>query len=167
MKRVEYTISSGDRGIRQTVRDHMIRLTRRDVKNPKIIAKARSLRGKNDEETILNTYKYVINNYSYKHDPEEYEMISAPVRILEGLPPEAGRDCDDLSVLLAALLRANGYTTYFKIIDWKPDGGGFTHVYVMVHVPTIDAVIPLDPVMKMKGFGYEKSPVNRSEVFKI
>lgn len=167
MKRVEYTIATGDRGIRQTVRNHMIRLTRRDAKHPKIVAQARKLRGNNDEQTILNTFKYVVDTYSYRHDPDDYEMISAPVRILEGLPVDAGRDCDDLSVILAALLKANGYTTYFKIIDWKPDGEGFTHVYVMVLVPTIDKVIPLDPVMKMKGFGYEKSPVNRSEVFKI
>lgn len=166
MKRVEHTIAAGDKGIRETVR-HMIRLTRRDMKNPKILAQARKLRGSNDEQTILNTFQYVIDNYPYRHDPEEHEMISAPVRILEGLPRDAGQDCDDLSVILAALLKANGYQVWFKIIDWKKTGEGFTHVYTLVHVPTIDKVIPLDAVMKMKGFGYEKAPVNRSEVFKI
>lgn len=173
MKTTNYDIKDGDEGIRTTV-SHMARLIRRDMSHPDIVAKARSLRGKSDIDTIRNIFAYVYKNYKYKSDPSDREVVAAPIRLYEcretdkcQLPSWAGQDCDDLTVLCCALYEAAGYKTLIKIIDWKPSGEGFTHVYPMVYVPSMKQYIPTDPVAKEKGWKWEKLPVNRYETYTI
>ena len=173
MKTINYEIKDGDEGIRTTV-GHMARLIRRDAQNPKIIAKAKELKGKDDLSTIKNIFTYVHKNYKYKHDPSDREVVAAPIRLYEcvesencQLPEWAGQDCDDLTVLCCALYEAAGYKTLIKIIDWKTSGEGFTHVYPMVYVPSMKKYIPTDPVAKTKGWMWEKLPVNRYETYTI
>ena len=174
MKQYDRTIKDGDAGIRQTVQ-HMLRLIRRDASNAEVKAIARKLRAKNDEQTVFNTFKYVVDNFPYSFDPDDREVLVSPARHFECKNDKGScdnkygksNDCDDLTMKLCCLLKANGYQTWIKIIEWKADQDGFSHVYAMCLVPTIDKVIPLDAVAKMKGFGWEKAPVRRSEIFKV
>lgn len=76
-----------------------------------------------------------------------------------------------MTTAIFSLLLALGFRKlYAKVIAWKPDSTGqneFTHVYAMALIPSMDVVIPLDPVMEMLGFGNEKQPVIRTKIYKI
>lgn len=170
---VDHTIKDGDSGIRETVR-HMARLISRDASNARIASKAKSLKGKTDAETAKNIFEYVYKNYPYKSDPDDKESVAAPIRLYEcaegddcQLPDWAGQDCDDLTVICCALYKAAGLTPLIKIIDWKPGQDGFSHVYPLVLIGEEKVFIPTDPVAKARGFGWEKSPVKRWEVFNL
>jgi len=78
-------------------------------------------------------------------------------------------DCDDFSVLEAALLGALGHPTRFITIGYTPRA--FSHVYLEVNLR--GQWIPLDPIMADKPVGWEAPapvirkvfPINRAEGF--
>lgn len=173
-RRISRPLLGGDAGVRQTI-SSMRRLIRRDEQDPLIRSRARQLRRNTDIATVEATLNYVIENFNYVPDPVAEELFTAP-RFFENGYQDAG-DCDDLSGLLACLLFANEYRVGLKTIAWRPenraDGDPYTHVYVVCVVPSLGGYIPLDPVMSKKGkigydgFGGEKAPVFRKQVFWI
>lgn len=159
-------LKAGDAGVYQTIAE-MKRLVLRDAKNPKVIKLASSLKGDNDIATIYNIYTHVWKNFKYKSDPDDSEFVTAPIHIINDNSPYDYNDCDDLSSVLACLLLAanSGFRPSFKTIAWRKHA--YTHVYCECYVPSLKGDIPLDPVMKEKGFGNERPKVIRKKVFPI
>lgn len=157
MQKITRQLYEGDDGVMQTLLE-MERLTLRDAKDPQMLDKVRELKGANDVETIKNIYTFVWTNWRYKKDPDTEEHLTAPIHILNN----CGRfllgckhvDCDDYSMLLACLLTAAGFETAFRVLSWRAKS--FTHVYVMVLIPSRNVWSPLDPVLKDKGLFQEK-----------
>lgn len=71
-------------------------------------------------------FDFVQNQIRYVRDIENLETIHFPEIVLEN----ASGDCDDKSVLLAALLSAIGYPTRFVAVGPAPET--YSHVYVEV-----------------------------------
>lgn len=175
-RRVSRLLLGGDAGVRQTV-NAMRRLIRRDANDALILKRARQLRRNTDIATVETTLSYVIENFHYLPDPADEELFTAPRFFENGF--QSSGDCDDLSGLLACLLLANEYRVGLKTIAWRPenrkDGDPYTHVYVVCMIPSLSGYIPLDPVMSRQerskkgydGFGGEKAPVFRKQVFWI
>ncbi len=88
---------------------------------------------------VLACYYWVCQNIRYMRDIQDVEYVSEPRRILE---TRAG-DCDDMSVLLAAMLLTCGNSVDFVLASFVPSGMP-SHVFVQVRTPT--GVVPLDPV---------------------
>lgn len=181
MKKPEYKIlyedlPRGDAGIYITVRE-MIRLAQRDSTSEVV----RGIAGKIGRECakmpagekrefceISSAFRYVVDTVTYKLDPKRFEHITAPMYLLTS---HTKGDCDCMSAALSSILTALGYENGIRIIDWKTDGSGYSHVYNTVFVPSKNFRIPLDTVFqipgnKYHGFGYEKQPVNRMETFR-
>lgn len=157
----------GDQGIYQTM--YLMRdLARRDARDERIIALARKHQGKTDIETAYNIFMWMVKKFPYKSDPTTSEFVNAPVHTLfETMHDEYPyRDCDDFSAAYASLLKAVGFKEqYFKAIAWRKHD--YTHVYNYVYFPSIKGYLPIDLVMKDKGFGAQKLPQIRSMHIKV
>lgn len=164
-KKVE-TLKAGDAGVDQTVAK-MKRLSVRDSKNPEMIRIAKSLKGKTDVETAQNIFKYVVKNWKYVSDPEDSEFVTAPIHIVTDNTPFEYIDCDDYAALLTALLLASGegFKVRYKVIAWRKHE--YTHVYIECYIPSLKAYVPMDAVLKNKGFGNERPKIIRKKYYNV
>lgn len=183
MKTVVRNIGSGDAAIMKTL-DHMIRLARRDACTPDVRTLAKNLSSqcsgdnKADNEfcKVKSAFDWVVENITYKFDhehvqdwadvdnPNTTEFLIAPKHQLGVLTG----DCDDMSMMLAAILGAMGFKVKYKVIAWR--GKEYTHVYVEVLMLNVEGEyrwIPLDPVAGEKGFAWEKAPVIRKHIVDV
>ena len=148
-----YPQLDGDEGIYQTV--YMMRdLVNGAFLHPWIRERATTLvQGCHrnllcEARTLLG---WTMRSMQFVRDPTGVEALHDPVSYVEdslrnGFRPSG--DCDDLSMYLAALLKAVGHQPYFHIIDRF--GSGYHHVFVwsdgidldptLTHVPLGDTV---------------------------
>lgn len=124
------TYSNGVRGVAQTL-GIMRRLVREGRIDPLIRSAATSLvyltPEKDPGAEILAIFDHVQNRVRYVSDIHEVETLSTASKTLQG---QIG-DCDDKSVLLAALLEAIGYPTRFVVAGYSVPGQ-LEHVYLQV-----------------------------------
>lgn len=73
-------------------------------------------------------HQFVRDGIRYVQDPIDIERLQAPDKTLE---ISAG-DCDDKSILLAALLESIGHPTRFVAIGFEPNV--YSHVYVETRI---------------------------------
>jgi len=90
---------------------------------------------------VLAIYYWVTQNIRYLRDPSGVELVKTPRQVLRS---RAG-DCDDMAVLLAAMLLAAGNSVSFAVASFRPGPLPlFSHVYAEVDTP--HGKIALDPV---------------------
>jgi len=101
-------------------------------------------------------FNWVRENIRYTRDPLNVELFRTPrAAISDGIG-----DCDDMAIMLAALLRAAGYVCRFRVIGLTK--GSYDHVYVVVGIPPEEPErwVPLDPSQPYKpGWEIERSKV--------
>jgi hypothetical protein len=91
---------------------------------------------------IKALFEWVQHNIRYTKDPFRLEVLRSPRRMLE---LRAG-DCDDMSILLGAMLEAIGHPVRLVLAGPDPLRPRlFTHVYLEVYYK--GRWIPLDPTM--------------------
>lgn len=73
---------------------------------------------------IRDLHAFVRDRIRYVKDIRGVETLHTPVKLLEF----GQGDCDDKSILLAALLESIGHPTRFVAVGFRP--GNFSHVYV-------------------------------------
>lgn len=111
------------------------------------------------DDEIKKIFNWVRDNIRYTRDPYNLELFRTPRRAIDN---RIG-DCDDMSILLAALLRAVGYSVRFRIIGLTK--GNYEHVYVVVGSPPETPVkwIPLDPSQpNAVGWEYDREKIKKN-----
>lgn len=103
---------------------------------------------------------YVRNKVRYVRDIQGVETLIDPVTLIDQLRRgEAQGDCDDMSLLIAALLLSVGHSPYFRIVKYRKDAPGYSHIYVVDydrnHGERVKRRISLDAIMKRQPIGYE------------
>ena len=120
-------IAPGARGTLQTLR-LMRQLAKAAKKNHIIRRLAMSLTSGLDQKDyageIRNIHSFVRDNIRYLKDIRGVETVQTPEKTLEF---QAG-DCDDKSLLTAALLESIGHPTRFVAMGFN--NGGYCHVYI-------------------------------------
>jgi transglutaminase-like putative cysteine protease len=141
-------IPKGYPGTRRTV-EHMRALIRAGVKDFYVRQKAidilleKRVPPKSYLGEIRALFEWVQANIRYTKDPFRLELLHSARRMLE---LRAG-DCDDVAILLGALLEAVGHPVRLVLIGPDPRRPRlFSHVYVEVHhrgrwIP-VDATMP-------------------------
>jgi len=156
IERTSEPLYQGDDGVLQTLAE-MEELALRDSRDPEIREQVQRLKGNTPAETVQNIYDFVHTTWKYKSDPEREEHLTAPIHLLRNCNRMLGCrhiDCDDFSMLLAAMLIAAGFDeVLFRVLAWRLPQ--FTHVYVIVRLPNV-GFVPLDAVMREKGLFNEK-----------
>lgn len=160
MKQVVKEIGSGDSAIDKTVRK-MWQLINRDVKNPDVLSKAKSLQGKSKEQTVKNIFDYVVNTFQYRSDPEGIEHFTAPVHLINKKFSKH-LDCDDMVGILCALLTASKIPCRIKVIAWRRHD--FTHV--IAEAKYNGSWLDLDAVQGANGFGHTVEKIIRKKIYR-
>jgi transglutaminase-like putative cysteine protease len=122
--------------IREGVKDFYVRQKAIDI----LIEK--KVRAKDYLREIKAVFEWVQRNVRYTKDPFRVEVLHAPRRMIE---LRAG-DCDDMAILLGAMLRSIGHPVRLVLAGPDPLRPQlFTHVYLEVHHK--GNWIPLDATM--------------------
>lgn len=140
-------IPKGYLGTQRTVA-HMQALIREGAKDFHVRQKAidillaRGVKPKDYLGEIKALFEWVQGNIRYTKDPFRVEVLHSPRRMLE---LRAG-DCDDMSILLSAMLESIGHPVRLVLAGPDPlQPRLFTHVYLQAHHR--GRWIPLDPTM--------------------
>jgi hypothetical protein len=142
--------------IRQGVKDFYVRQKAIDI----LLAKG--VRPKDYLGEIKALFKWVQRNVRYTKDAFRLEILHSARRMLE---LRAG-DCDDMSILLGAMLEAIGHPVRLVIVGpdfLRPDL--FTHVYIEVYhkgrwIP-LDATMPYPMGWAPRVFNKKVIPIKR------
>lgn len=153
-----YDIPDGEAGINAIVHA-MWELVNQDYTHIDINNIAKTLRGNTNYETIKNTFNYVVDNYKYKSDPPDREHLSAPRHIVN--KRNKYQDCDELVILLCALLKANSIPCAMMTIAWRVDE--YTHVVALASYNS--SWVILDPTKGRSGFGGTVEPIASNPEF--
>lgn len=109
--------------------------------------------------------EFVRKHIRYVKDPVGTESLQAPdmmIRMMKDAGYAMG-DCDDMSLLIAAMLMSVGIRPVFRAIKYKKETTNFNHIYVVVYEKNIsNSASPgpvkrlvLDAIIKDKTIGYE------------
>ena len=155
------TIPSGYAGTLSTV-EHVIDLIRNGAKDFHVrqtaigILRRREVRPKDYLGEIKALFEWVQRHVRYTRDPFRLEVLHSPRRMLQ---LRAG-DCDDMAILLGALIEAVGHSVRLVLTGSDPlERDRFTHIY-------IEALyrgrwIPLDATMPYPMGWAPRAPVKK------
>jgi transglutaminase-like putative cysteine protease len=107
----------------------------------------RLLQPKDYQSEILGVRNFVAEHVRYKNDPLTTEWVSDPERVASQVLTygRATADCDDIALIMAAMLRQVG-----RVVEWVTVGFGrpnnFSHVFARVQEPKSQRWIVVDPV---------------------
>lgn len=132
-------LSNGVKGIVETL-ELMVRLAR-NGKGSYIVRRlavqlVSDVKQKNWLEEVRAIQEYVRDQVRYVKDIRGMETVSTPKKTLEAM---AG-DCDDKSLLTAALLEAIGHPTRFVAVGYTPNN----YVHVLVETKVANQWIPVE-----------------------
>lgn len=126
-----YGIPDGVEGVRATLAA-MARIVRQYRHHPSVAELARELVAEVPEKDhgaeMAVIFSFVRDRVRYVMDSNMVERLQTPdytLRIMQG-------DCDDQSILLAALLESIGIPARFTAVGFAPDS--FEHVYVQAYL---------------------------------
>jgi hypothetical protein len=145
---------SGEGGTKQTIQV-MRRLVDQAVSDPTFVRQAieivRGVLPYNDIAEAQAVYTWVQRNIRYTKDPVTKEKLYSPQDLLK---IRAG-DCDDISMLMGALMIALGYPARLITISANPQNPEeFVHVYLEAEVPPGSSQwIPMDAARADAQFG--------------
>ena len=149
------TLSGGFKGTDQTVEImSQLAMGPYGARSPKIqasavkILRAAGVQPKDYVTEMVALHNYVRDRIRYTRDVIGQETLYPPEYVM--YQTQAG-DCDDMSMLVAALVGSVGIPTRFKVIGQTP--GSYSHVYL--EAKPKDTWIPLDPIMRDKPAGWE------------
>jgi len=130
------SISGGDQGIYETI-NRMIGLVHEAMRDRRVkhwAAKmVMGLRVADKAGQVEAIKSFVQSRFNFIADTAGVEELVSPILMLRDLEDRNYLigDCDDLSMLLAALVRAVGIPARFQVSGFKPDSKGivqYTHV---------------------------------------
>jgi transglutaminase-like putative cysteine protease len=159
---------SGEPGTKQTI-DLMRQLIDEAVADQKFVRFAvdlvRNVPAYNDLGEALAVYKWVQSSIRFTKDPVTKEKLYPPQELLK---IRAG-DCDDISMLMAALLIAIGYPARLITLAANPASpDDFSHVYVEGEVPPgSGGWIPMDAARSDAAFGVAPPTYSRKRAWSL
>lgn len=165
--RAQYaTIPDGDAGIKQTIAQMMRFVTQsgEGARHPEVrraaIAATGGVDSRDYDGELRSILQWVKQNIKFRG--EFRETIQTP---LVTLALGAG-DCDDFSILIAALARALGYQTRFRTVAADADAPGeFSHVFPEVQHKKTGEWIPLDATVASSYAGWAPSVITRNKAW--
>lgn len=161
-------LMSGEQGTAQTV-DLMRQLVDQALTDPQFIRfvtdVVRSVPAYDEVSELQALYDWVQRNIRFTKDPVGKERLYPPTELLK---IRAG-DCDDISMLLGAMVLAVGYPARLATIAASPSQPSeFSHVYVEAECPPgSNNWIALDAARPDSQFGAEPPTYYRKRVWSL
>lgn len=117
---------------------------------------AAQLQGSSLKQTCSNIWHFIKNNITYKIDPEGYQWVRTPSRLVA----DGEGDCKSFSVLAASLLKCLDVTPTFRFTSYNSSPTP-THVYVVVKQKGSKEII-IDAVIN--GFNTQKPYTYKKDI---
>ena len=156
-------IPNGKAGMVATLKA-MRQLVRDAVRDPKQKIRAlaldivASLPARSWQHEVSRLHQFVRDEIRYVRDPVGVERVATPDRTLK----DRQGDCDDKSVLLAALLESIGHPARFKAVGIN--GGPFSHVFVESKIG--ESWVPLETIIN-RPMGWFPAGVTSRYILKV
>ena len=148
------TVEQITRLIKNGAKDFCVRQTAIDILVENRVPPKKYLR------EIGTLFEWVKRNIRYTRDIYRVELLHSPRRMLE---LRAG-DCDDMTILLGAMLKAIGHPVRLALVGFNPRRKKlFTHIYLEAFCK--GWWIPLDPTVH-RPMGWAP-PADHKEIFAI
>jgi len=90
---------------------------------------AKKLKGSSPEQTALNVYDFMRQNYIYRKESSQNQTSKTLPRIIADSKNGSTGDCKHYSTTAATIFKALGMPVYFRVIDQV---GRWNHIYVVV-----------------------------------
>jgi len=114
---------------------------------------AESLVGFSDEQTFNNIWDFVRDNIRYQNDEPGKEQLRTPQRSLH----DATGDCDDMSILISAILTSLDYHHELIVAAYKKENQ-WQHIYPVAY-DSNSKRYTIDCVPEIPHFNYEAKPI--------
>ena len=150
--------SSGEKGIKEVLikmKDLIISSDNSRVVKQKAISIIKNVRPDDEYSQIDRIFQWVKDNVKYVRDISGVEELTAPQQILISLNKgiiDFSSDCDDMAMLLSALLRSVGFKTRLEIVALKSDKE-YDHARVSVFYNKRKMWLPLEATFKFSRIG--------------
>lgn len=137
------------------------------AKSPQIRALAQNIvvtagvREKDYWGEMVAIHNWVRDKIRYQRDPVGQETLLTPEYLISHKNGSFAGDCDDKSMLEAALLGAIGTPTRFVVVGLT--AGNFSHVYLQANVG--GTWVSLDPIMPEHEAGWEVPNPARKKIY--
>lgn len=142
-------LPGGNEGIRTTLK-HMVRFVRKYKSDAGIrtlaVELTKDLPSKDYAAEVHTLFNWVKSNIRYVRDVQGVETLQTPKETLR----QHSGDCDDQSMLLAALLCSIDHPVRFIALGFK--GAPFSHVLVQTKIG--DRWVPLDTTVEYSYVGW-------------
>lgn len=125
-------------------------------------------RMRDDYCEITKIWNFVVLNIRYTLDPSEVDTFRTLRRSLEA----GSVDCDDFTIIFAALLKAVGFKVRARVCSVKGQKS-WAHIYPMVEVPKESTPgvesrwVPLDVTVEGVGPDWEYPYINKYRDFEL
>jgi hypothetical protein len=110
---------------------------------------------RNDLCEIELIWNFIVRNCRYVFDTTDVDVFTTAQLTLEA----GGGDCDDMTVLFAALLKSVGFQVRARVISTRDNPHEWVHIYPMVGIPkdSPSKWLPLDCTVTgaLPGWEYE------------
>lgn len=150
----------GDAGISQTV-SAIKQAVAFSLRQPEVRAQAESIVAneieRDERAEVEAIFRWVVEHFRYVKDPVGIELVKSPEISLREIH-QSGQfqgDCDDVTALLAALLKAVGYTVRAVTISVPGKGHQFRHIYLKVYLPKARKWLSLEGTARKRPIGFE------------
>lgn len=111
--------------------------------------------------------EYVKAKVRYVRDPDQIEYLQDPVDLVEQIQKgEAQGDCDDMSLLIASLLKSIGHKPFYRAVRYDAAFGNYNHIYVVDYEKNKGGPlmrISIDAIVKNQPIGYEVKQMSGDE----
>ena len=126
------------------VKRELSRMLGEGTRNPQVRQLA-ELASKEQEDKVIAVFQFVKKTFPYAPDPYEIELFIHPRRIAQDYFEGRIRqgDCDDLSLLTAAMLGSIGYQTRLVLVDSNLDNE-IDHALAQVYSEPLGEWLNLD-----------------------
>lgn len=120
---------------------------------------------RNEECEIERIWDFVVLNVRYVYDPDDIDTFATAKETLDA----GGGDCDDMTILFGALLKALGFKVKARVIATKDNPDEWVHIYPVVGLAKDNPRkwIPLDCTMQgyVPGVEYDSIAAKRDYDF--
>lgn len=161
-------LPEGDAGVDVTVgKMAQVSMGVYGAKSPQVRALAQNIvvkagvREKDYYGEMVAIHNWVRDTIRYQRDPIGQETLLTPEYLISRSPGSFAGDCDDKSMLEAALLSSIGIPTRFVVVGLTL--GNYSHVYLQANVG--NAWVSLDPIMPEHDAGWEVPNPARKKIY--
>lgn len=134
-----------------------------------LILKMSGVKSQNYFDEARAIGQFVQKKVRYVRDINGVETLHDPLTMIDQIKRgEAQGDCDDMSLLTAALLLSVGHQPFVRIVRYKGNNGPYQHIYVVVYEKNYGESnrrrLVLDCILKRSVIGTEVPHSSGDEV---